>query len=223
VTSDSKYLCLTCGLVHELRFGRCHTCDGEVRRWGLVRAVLVGQGLLPREEPPAPVEVRPATDEEQRQALERSLDERGPDGVSERWKRQFIPGEVRQLADEILATRYPKPDAAWLPIVDWARLASELSGITFGENWLRLHYQLGPVSSTLVLTLAEVRLAQPVYGLPPVWQTRIERELLRLRHFRAELVVSPQSDEELDANARARARQEGPEPEPARDPSRWNP
>ncbi len=140
------------------------------------------------------------------------LDERGPDGVSERWKRQFIPGEVRQLADEILAGRYPKLDAAWLPVVQWATLAHELSGITFGGNWLRLHYQLGSVSSSLSLTIQHVKLAQPVSGLAPAWQERITLELLRLRLFRAQAVVSPQSEEELDALARARDRAEGPDP-----------
>lgn len=55
MTGATKYLCLTCGLVHELRFGRCNACDGEVRAWKLVHAVLVAQGVLPREpEPPAP-------------------------------------------------------------------------------------------------------------------------------------------------------------------------
>ncbi len=33
------------------------------------------------------------------------LDERGPDGVSERWKQTFIPPAVRTLADSILEER----------------------------------------------------------------------------------------------------------------------
>jgi hypothetical protein len=127
------------------------------------------------------------------------LDERGPDGVSERWKRQFIPAEVRALADGILADRYPKLDDAWRPVVEWARLAPELASVSYGANWLRLNYQLGPIASTLMLGLEQVAAARV-----PFWKDKIEHALLRLRLGRAQYVVDPTSIQELDARERSR-------------------
>lgn len=40
------YLCLNCGLVDDLRFGRCSVCDGKVRLWMLLEVLLVAQGAI---------------------------------------------------------------------------------------------------------------------------------------------------------------------------------
>lgn len=112
------------------------------------------------------------------------------------------PNETRALSDKALADRYPQLDAAWRPVVQWAALSSELAGVTYGANWLQLHYQLGPLSSSLMLMLAQV--TQVRASDPPLWKDRIEQTLLRLRLARAQLDVVVSSVEERDERARRR-------------------
>lgn len=146
------------------------------------------------------------------------LDVRGKDGVSERWKRQFIPPEVRALADSVLASRfggrrpssraladearaarYPKLDAVWRPVVAWATLrAPELARVTFGPDWLQLVFALGPLSTSLMLSAAQVTQAVGAEQ----WQERLEHTLLQLRVGRARHEVKPESIDERDARAR---------------------
>jgi hypothetical protein len=95
---------------------------------------------------------------------------------------------------------YPKLDEAWRPVVEWASVAPEIAGITYGPNYLQLHYQLGAARSSLMIASEQIRQA----AKPSVWQERISLALMQLRLARAGFVVQPRSAEEWDDIGRRR-------------------
>lgn len=114
----------------------------------------------------------------------------------------YSPPSLRVPSDEALASRFPQLDAVWYPVVKVAARWPELASVTYGANWLQLHYQLGPLSSSCMLAIEQV--TQVRASEPPIWKDRLAQTLLRLRLARAQLDVDVSSVEERDARARRR-------------------
>jgi hypothetical protein len=104
---------------------------------------------------------------------------------------------ARALAADAAAARHPQLDDTWLPVVEYASQLPEVSGATYGANWLRLHFRLGAVSTSIMLALEHVTQARA-----PVWQKRIRHALEELRLGRARFELKPTAEQELDERVR---------------------